>query len=113
MKTKIILGLSLIVPLPGTALNLEGNKTYDNEVNINFDENGINIERNSETTFNKDVTINSKKEKNPSSIQNIGLLSNIGNQGNSATHNSMVISRSIWILMIPAIRLLAFLVAIL
>lgn len=85
MKTKIILGLSLIVPLPGTALNLEGNKTYDNEVNINFDENGINIERNSETTFNKDVTINSKKEKNPSSIQNIGLLSNIGNQGNSAT----------------------------
>lgn len=85
MKTKIILGLSLIVPLPGTALNLEGNKTYDNEVNINFDENGINIERNSETTFNKDVTINSKKEKNPSSTQNIGLLSNIGNQGNSAT----------------------------
>lgn len=85
MKTKIILGLSLIVPLPGTALNLEENKTYDNEVNINFDENGINIERNSETTFNKDVTINSEKEKKPSSTQNIGLLSDIGNQGNSAT----------------------------
>lgn len=63
MKKRVLIGLSLATPLAVNALNLQGNQTFTNEVNIpathdfetfeNKITSGINITSGSNTVFEK------------------------------------------------------------
>lgn len=74
MKNKIILGLTLATPLAVNALELQGTQTYTDEINIpvTHDLNKVNGEitsgicilDNSNTIFEKNVTINIQREAN-------------------------------------------------
>jgi outer membrane autotransporter protein len=74
MKNKIILGLTLATPLAVNALELQGTQTYTDKINvpITHDLNkvngeitsGISIFANSNTVFEKNVTINIQREAN-------------------------------------------------
>ncbi|MWP49054.1 MULTISPECIES: autotransporter outer membrane beta-barrel domain-containing protein [unclassified Gilliamella] len=74
MKNKIILGLTLATPLAVNALELQGTQTYTDEINVpvTHDLNkvngeitsGIHIFANSNTVFEKNVTINIQREDN-------------------------------------------------
>ncbi len=69
MKNKLIVGLAFATPLTAMALELQGNQTYTDEINIPVTHNwsevdgigtgysGIEIHENSNTTFAKNVTI--------------------------------------------------------
>ncbi|OCG03179.1 autotransporter outer membrane beta-barrel domain-containing protein [Gilliamella sp. wkB112] len=72
MKNKIIVGLAFATPFTAMALELNGNHTYTEEINIPVTHNwyevngikysGIEIQENSNTTFTKNVTINEPNE---------------------------------------------------
>ena len=74
MKNKIILGLTLATPLAVNALELQGTQTYTDEINVPVTHNlnkvngeitsGIRILDNSNTIFEKNVTINIQREAN-------------------------------------------------
>ncbi|OCG23753.1 hypothetical protein A9G11_05215 [Gilliamella sp. wkB108] len=75
MKNKIIIGLAFATPLTAMALQLNGDHTYTEEINIptthNWNEldgkvnTGIEIKNGSNTIFEKNVTINILREENP------------------------------------------------
>ena len=73
MKKRVLIGLSLATPLAVNALNLQGNQTFTNEVNIpathdfetfeNKITSGINITSGSNTVFEKNVSLNLSRDQ--------------------------------------------------
>ena len=96
MKKKIIIGfgVSLVTPLTAMAINLSGNQTFTEEVNIpsthNYNElegelnSGIDILKNSQTIFEKNVNINLQRNNDSNSDSNISGIST-SFDGNSTT----------------------------
>lgn len=86
MKYKLLAGLAITLPVTSTALTLQGTQTFSENVNIPITHNydvtnygthiGINIIKNSNTIFEKDVTIKKTEQDDlPDQSTFIGIRS--------------------------------------
>ena len=95
MKNKLIVGLAFATPLTAMALELQGNQTYTDEINIpvthNWNEvdgnmsSGIEIKNASNTVFEKNVIINMVRDYDPMDGSTISAISNDSNNSNTIT----------------------------
>ncbi|OCG23752.1 hypothetical protein A9G11_05210 [Gilliamella sp. wkB108] len=102
MKNKIIIGLAFATPFSAMALVLQGNHTYNEEVNIPVTHavnkfqgklsSGIDIQENSNTVFEKNVIINLVREDAPMNGSSISAIHNHYNNSSTIFNGDLTIN---------------------